>query len=186
MGQEIRGVPEGPALSEAAAPEPRDGDSIGRYLARQRRLRGVSLDDLAAQTKIPRRSLERLEDGAFDRQADGFARGFVRTVAAALGLDAEEAVMRLLDEPAADERAVDEHRRLALQRWAVGSLLLLSGLAALLGTWALWRGDPAVSPASVTDESVYRHDAVRALAESQRAAGGAAEELDSRREGLSD
>jgi len=181
MGQEIRGVPEGPALSEAAAPEPRDGDSIGRYLARQRRLRGVSLDDLAAQTKIPRRSLERLEDGAFDRQADGFARGFVRTVAAALGLDAEEAVMRLLDEPAADER-----RRLALQRWAVGSLLLLSGLAALLGTWALWRGDPAVSPASVTDEIVYRHDAVRALAESQRAAGGAAEELDSRREGLSD
>ena len=92
MGQEIRGIPQSSSVTGPAGSAVDSTDSIGRYLARQRRLRGVSLDDLAAQTCIPRRSLERLEDGAFDRQADGFVRGFVRTVAAALGLDAEEAV----------------------------------------------------------------------------------------------
>jgi len=172
-------------VSGPAGPAPPD-DSIGRYLARQRRLRGVSLDDLAALTRIPRRSLARLEDGAFDRQADGFARGFVRTVAEALGLDVEDAVMRMLDEPATDVREDDESRRLAFQRWAVGTLLLFSSLAAALGVWALWTSDPAVSPDSVADEIVFRRDAVRALAESERSSGSLADPLDSRREGLSD
>ena len=51
-------------------------------------MRGLSLDEVAAATRIPRRSLERLEAGAFDSEPDGFARGFVRTVADAMGLDA--------------------------------------------------------------------------------------------------
>ena len=76
MGKEVQGVPEDPTLG-----------SVGRYLAGQRLLRGISLDDLAVLTKIPRRSLERLEAGAFDHVADGFSRGFVRAVADALGLD---------------------------------------------------------------------------------------------------
>jgi cytoskeletal protein RodZ len=104
--------------------------SVGRYLARQRRLRGVSLDELAGLTKIPLRSLERLEDGAFDHQADGFTRGFVRTVAEALGLDAEEAVMRLLGEPPSGGEGL-ALRRQSLRRWALGSALLLGAAAAI-------------------------------------------------------
>jgi transcriptional regulator with XRE-family HTH domain len=77
--------------------------SVGQYLASQRKLRRISLEELSERTRIPRRNLERLESGAFDAAADGFARGFVRTVAEALGLDANEAVMRLSDEPRADE-----------------------------------------------------------------------------------
>src|SRR4029453_15130270 len=84
MGQEVRGDAETTALS-------RDPErSIGAYLARQRELRGFTLDDLAAQTRIPRRSLERLESGVFDRAPDGFVRGFVRTVASALALHPAE------------------------------------------------------------------------------------------------
>ena len=49
--------------------------SVGLYLAGQRRLRGISVDDLAAQTRIPRRNIERLEAGAFDAAPDGFSRG---------------------------------------------------------------------------------------------------------------
>ena len=97
MGKKIRGEPEAAALS--ADPE----RSIGAYLTRQRELRGISLDELATLTRIPRRSLERLESGVFDRAPDGFVRGFVRTVADALGLDPENAVMRLLREPADEE-----------------------------------------------------------------------------------
>lgn len=75
---------------------------VGEYLSQQRRLRGISVDELCEATKIPRRNLERLEAGAFDDSPDGFARGFVRTVATALGLDPDEAVMRLMREPPAD------------------------------------------------------------------------------------
>jgi hypothetical protein len=59
--------------------------SIGAYLREQRRLRGLSLEEVEAVTRIPRRALARLEAGAFDRQQDVYLRGFVRTVAVAIG-----------------------------------------------------------------------------------------------------
>ena len=158
MGKEVGGGPEAAALNGA---EPGVG-SVGSYLARQRRLRGMSVDELASLTKIPRRSLERLEAGAFDRTPDGFSRGFVRTVAEALGLDRDEAVNRLLAEPREDEallRASARHER--------RQLLLRGGLvaAALVGLLVLWRltslGWARESPND--DPVVYRHDAVRDL-----------------------
>lgn len=141
--------------------------SIGGYLGRQRRLRGISLEELSGLTKIPQRSLERLEAGAFDRQPDGFARGFVRTVAVALGLDPEEAVMRLLGEPL----EIGEPSRLHPAgggRW----LWLVSGLAiaALAIGLIIWGWGLESGLAARGDDSpriVYRRDAVRALAESQ-------------------
>jgi transcriptional regulator with XRE-family HTH domain len=166
---------------ERSAPEV----SIGDYLARQRRLRGVSLDELASLTKIPRRSLTRLEDGAFDQQADGFARGFVRTVAEALGLDAEEAVMRLLGEPPSGDEDL-AIRRVSLRRWALGSALLLGGAAAIFGLWSFWSGDASVPEDGASPEIIYRRDVVRELAESERAFGAREESLDSDRAGRSD
>ena len=150
-------------------PDPDGGarESIGSYLASQRRLRGISLDELAMRTRIPRRNLERLESGAFDDQPDGFVRGFVRTVAAELGLDSQEAVMRLVGEPAAQDEEWRRRRRVgvALALAAVGLL------GVLLGGWVLreaarWVASPAPG---VEEELVYRRDAVRALAEAQRA-----------------
>ena len=61
MGSKIRGVPEAAPLSDEGDPTPEP--SIGRYLARQRSMRGISVEELAAMTRIPRRSLERLESG---------------------------------------------------------------------------------------------------------------------------
>ena len=40
------------------------------------------------------------EAGAFDGDPDGFVRGFVRTVADGLGLDADATLLRMLREPA--------------------------------------------------------------------------------------
>ena len=157
MGQEVRGSAEAAALSDA---EPADA-SIGSFLARQRRLRGISVEELAQLTRIPLRSLERLEAGAFDATPDGFVRGFVRTVAEALGLDPVDAVNRLLREPREDEayllaRARDQRRKLAL--WiglGTAALLLMLGLGRL-GVW-LFSGDGAATP------TVYRRDALREL-----------------------
>jgi len=159
MGKEIRGGPEAAALNGAEL----GVGSVGSYLARQRRLRGMSVDELANLTKIPRRSLERLEAGAFDRTPDGFSRGFVRTVAEALGLDRDEAVNRLLAEPREDEAllrasAHREHRQLLL--W--GGLVA----AAVIGLLVVWRLTSLGSARESPNDApvVYRHDAVRALA----------------------
>ncbi len=158
MGQKIRGKPAAPALS--ADPE----RSIGVYLARQRELRGISLDELATLTRIPRRSLARLESGVFDRAPDGFVRGFVRTVAAALGLDPDETVMRLLCEPAvegADARGEIAGWRGPSARWAVLAFggLLAAGALGWLATSL--RSRPSAPRA---DGVVLRHDPIRALA----------------------
>jgi cytoskeletal protein RodZ len=140
---------------------------VGRYLARQRRLRGISLDDLADLTKIPRRSLERLESGAFDHQTDGFVRSFVRAVAGALGLDCDDAVLRLLCEPPEDDaegaaRAGLSRRRLLAFVWiALGlgaAVLVLRRLGAVSG-----------GGVGETPELVTRRDAVRDLAEREAA-----------------
>ena len=144
---------------------PSDRFSIGRYLAAQRQLRGITLDDLAARTKIPRRNLERLESGAFDAQTDGFVRGFVRTVADALGLDSHEAVMRMVGEPAGgdEERLWRWRARIALLGLVLGGVLLLAfGLGLRLVT--RWIVEPAGGP----PDHVFRRDAVRSLAEHER------------------
>ncbi len=163
MGQEVRGVPE--ALEVVDDP---DG-SIGRYLARQRRLRDISLDQLAALTKVPRRSLERLESGAFDREPDGFARGFVRTVAIALGLNPDEAVMRLMREPPDDE--AEERRRTVQARWELlgrAGLLVVAVLAGL-GLWRLGAAWLESSSERVASEVILRRDPIRSMAEAEAA-----------------
>ena len=169
MGEEVRGIPEAPSLKET---EERPEPSIGRYLAAQRRLRGFSLEELAWLTKIPLRSLERLEAGAFDRSSDGFARGFVRTVAGALGLDPDETVNRLLSEPlVSDDEVAPQH--LAMLRWGLvaGAALLVIALVLGVRTLTARRAETA---AEETTPVVYRHDAVRALAEASEPADGLA------------
>jgi len=122
-------------------------------------------------TRIPRRNLERLESGAFDATADGFTRGFVRTVAEALGLDANEAVMRLVDEPRADElRALVAARRALM--WRVAALVAVAVLVFLGGLYLVLRA-PAhedAKPPALT----WRRDAVRGLAEREQRETGPA------------
>jgi hypothetical protein len=127
---------------------------------------------VAAVTRIPRRSLERLEAGAFDGSPDGFSRGFVRAVADAIGLDATEAMARLLGEASPDRR-----RRGGPPRW-----LLLAAAAAILGGGlmlalpALRSGEPAAESEAAAAPGVppaasqpRRRDFVRELAAQVRA-----------------
>jgi hypothetical protein len=157
VGQAIRRLPETPALNAPGqGPEP-----LGSWLARERRLRGLTLDDVAAATRIPRRSLERLESGAFDAQPDGFTRGFVRTVADAIGLDPVEASARVLGQGASV-------RRRPLRRGgalALGLLLLAAAALAVASLPVWWRSRPAPAsaPAAAAPERV-RRDFVRELA----------------------
>jgi cytoskeletal protein RodZ len=66
---------------------------FGEHLKRERELRGVSLDEICAATRIGTRFLEALETEDWERLPGGvFNRGFVRAVARYLGLDEEGTV----------------------------------------------------------------------------------------------
>lgn len=170
MGQALRGVPEAPALDAGRGGAP---FSIGAYLARQRSLRGISLEDLEVATRIPRRSLERLEAGAFDRDRDAFARGFVKTVAQALGLDVHDTVMRMLDEVAPRRRSRTAWLRGRRMRALLALLVAGGAVASVLA----WRGVPSVRPSfgwmrPAPRPVVEAPDPVRALAREARARAG--------------
>ena len=61
---------------------------FGEHLKRERELRGVSLDEISAATRIKTSFLEALENGRWSELPGGaFNRGFVRATARFLGLD---------------------------------------------------------------------------------------------------
>jgi hypothetical protein len=157
MGKAIGGLPEAAPL--APEQEAEDSFALGSWLARQRELRGISREELSALTRLPMRSLERLESGAFDGQQDGFVRGFVRTVAVAIGLDPDDAVARLLAEPAARPRprTLDPRRVAGV---ALGAALAL-GLGVALVEWVQ---APPASNEGAEHAPILRPDPVRALA----------------------
>ena len=63
---------------------------FGEHLKREREMRGVSLDEICAATRISTRFLEALESEEWEQLPGGvFNRGFVRAVARFLGLDEE-------------------------------------------------------------------------------------------------
>ncbi len=137
---------------------------IGEYLRRQRVLRGISAEELSSITRIPLRSLERLESGQFDGETDGFVRGFVRTVATALGLDADDAIARMLREPAPGTWERHASNR-GLKQGLVAIVLLALTVVAFFVLRAGWNA--LLGTASMPDsrEVVLWHDPVRALAE---------------------
>jgi transcriptional regulator with XRE-family HTH domain len=83
-----------------------DRDNFGQRLRRERERRGISLEQLAAETKVAVDLWQGLERGDLGRWPAGiFARSFVRTYASRLGLNPKE----ILDEfcrlyPLADRR----------------------------------------------------------------------------------
>jgi cytoskeleton protein RodZ len=68
-------------------------DSFGGSLKRERELRGVTLDEISAATRIATRFLQAIENEQWEQLPGGvFNRGFVRAVARYLGLDEESIV----------------------------------------------------------------------------------------------
>jgi cytoskeleton protein RodZ len=139
-------------------------NEFGAHLKQAREQKGVTLQQVAATTKISARFLDALEKNDQSRLPGGiFSRSFVRSYAREVGLDPEDTVRRFVEafppeseeaEPAAASRAIDAETYESGRR-AVKILLrvvgvVIVGLAAALVYWKL-RATPAAVPPPVAD-----------------------------------
>lgn len=114
---------------------------FGEHLKREREMRGVTLEEISAATRISIRFLEALEKERWDQLPGGiFNRGFIRTVARFLGLNEESLIA---------EYALETHDRPQVAVWAntprqpsrarLATLLVLLIAALVAGGWEAYR-----------------------------------------------
>lgn len=71
-------------------------ETVGEFLKRERQLRQISIQEVAEGTKISISRLRLIEENRFDDlPAEVFVRGFIRSYADYIGIDPEEAILRL-------------------------------------------------------------------------------------------
>lgn len=114
---------------------------FGRWLARERELRGLGRDEVVRVVKLAPGVVEALESGEEARMPPrAYAVGYLRAYAAAVGLDADEVVLRY--EEAVGPRGATAARRAgrppaAPARAVAVAVAAAAALAAL--AWALLR-----------------------------------------------
>lgn len=126
---------------------PESGDHLpafGRWLARERELRGLGRDEVTRATKLAPGVVEALESGEEPRMPPrAYVLGYLRAYAAAVGLDADEVVLRYEEAaaPAGSAAAAGPpgaSRRTPLPTRAIVAIVV--GLAvAGAGAWVLLR-----------------------------------------------
>src|SRR5271154_811900 len=85
---------------------------FGEHLRREREMRGVSLDEISAATRISTRFLEAIEKDQWDLLPGGvFNRGFIRSIARFLGLDEDSLVAEYALGTASDAHLHDAAQR---------------------------------------------------------------------------
>ncbi|WP_137179945.1 helix-turn-helix domain-containing protein [Roseomonas sp. AR75] len=113
---------------------------IGDALREARLALGLSIEDVAAQLRIRRPHLEALEEGRVrDLPGVAYAVGFVRTYAAALGLDADEVSRRFREVagPAAAKPKLVFPEPVP-ERGMPATTVILTGAAIAIGAYVAW------------------------------------------------
>jgi cytoskeleton protein RodZ len=92
-------------------------ESIGEFFKQVRETKGLTIDEVAAKTRIRTDFVKALEDGNFAKLPDQvFARGFVRSYARSLGLDEEDAIHRFVQSAGAFYDKQIERERLKVRQ----------------------------------------------------------------------
>ncbi|HET9782015.1 MAG TPA: helix-turn-helix domain-containing protein [Candidatus Dormibacteraeota bacterium] len=117
--------------------------SVGGRLAAKRGERGLSIDQVAASTRIRPENLHALEAEDYDAiAAPVYVRGYVRSYAAFLGLDPDEVLAQLPDEVRAPDLAVKVMERQQRRGFAITTPMVAAvGVVLLSGALAgyAWR-----------------------------------------------
>lgn len=149
-------------------------ESVGARLRAARLARGMSIQDVAQVTKIPRTSVEAIEDDRFSvLPAPVFARGFVRSIATALGLDPLELARDLPESIAASEGAPPPGGRggegvgpMLVDGYARGGfrssyvLLILVAIGMLVVAWLMVGTRPGHSDETAGQKAPILHERV--------------------------
>jgi cytoskeletal protein RodZ len=160
------------------------GTPVGERLRAAREEKGLSLDDIARQTRIPTRHLEHIERGEWDAlPAITYSVGFARSYANAVGLDGPAIGAELREQlgglprgqssvPAYYEPA--DPARVPPRSIAIAALLIA---ILLVGLYLFWRSraidDPGVDETVIVDnQAAPQAPAARPLAPPPAAATG--------------
>jgi len=112
--------------------------AFGRWLARERELRGLAADEVTRTMKLSAGVVDALESGEEGRMPPrAYAVGYLRAYAAAVGLDADEVVLRF-EEAFGPAPAPRPRRRPGVSPRVVAALLVAAAVAAA-GLWVLLR-----------------------------------------------
>jgi cytoskeletal protein RodZ len=113
--------------------------AFGRWLAQARELRGLSRAAVVASTKLPPTLVDALESGDAARMPPpAYVVGYLRSYAAAVGLDADEVVLRYQETAAAPAAGAAPGSGTRTVRVIVAVVLALA--VAGVGAWALLAG----------------------------------------------
>ena len=161
--------------SPPTPPTPPDGDiastgkSFGRLLREEREQRGMSLAELATRTRIRKHHLEALERDDFGAlPGDVFVKGFLRSCAQTLGVEADlmiadyERQRALSAEAGEGDRVVREMSRVlhvdeatrGRRRAQLASVLVVVALLAAGGWWLWGRAAREPAPRTVVESSL--------------------------------
>ena len=138
--------------------------AFGERLRREREMRGISLEEIVATTKIGTRLLRALENEQFDLLPGGiFNKSYVRAYAKCVGIDEDEAVAAYLEaanEVPPDNRVIAHQASFHSERSRdrrgfpiVPVLILLVVIAGGVGGWKAYQDrqrDRDVHPAAGT------------------------------------
>lgn len=112
---------------------------FGEHLRREREMRGVSLEEISAATRISTRFLEAIEGEQWDQLPGGvFNRGFIRAIARFLGLDEDSLVAEYAIETrdAAPPRIEPEYSGASRRKpWAAIAIVGVLLAALVAGSW---------------------------------------------------
>lgn len=68
-------------------------ETVGKYLKNQRESKGITLEEIADETKIQKRYLEELENDEFDAlPGEAYVKGFLRNYSTALKINSDEVI----------------------------------------------------------------------------------------------
>jgi cytoskeletal protein RodZ len=117
----------------AADPRAEAMRGFGRYLLRERELRGLSPEDVARVTKLAPAVIEAIESGDPDRMPPrGYLVAYLRSYSAAVGLGADDVVLRFQEVAGVDEPVVAPVGRLPAGRSPARRWMIIAAVAALV------------------------------------------------------
>jgi cytoskeletal protein RodZ len=109
---------------------------FGRWLRQERELRGLSVEEVARLTRLTSSVVEGLESGEPTRMPPhGYVYGYLRTYAGAVGLDADDVVLRWQEVEATEP---ESPRKRAGFDWR--PVLIAVGVAAAIAAGVLLAG----------------------------------------------